>query len=81
MRADATWSHGQSRVVTRESRHVASDLNYNLMFRESFVEEEGDEEGREISGRRWAEEEEGTETRDAQQPVMQCEVEKGPRAS
>jgi hypothetical protein len=51
------------------------------MFRESFVEEEGDEEGREISGRRWAEEEEGTETRDAQQPVMQCEVEKGPRAS
>jgi hypothetical protein len=52
------------------------------MFRESFgVEEEGDEEGREISGRRWAEEEEGTEARDAQQPIMQCEVEKGPRAS
>lgn len=69
-------------VASRESRHVASDLNYNLMFRESFgVEEEGDEEGREISGRRWAEEEEGTEARDAQQPIMQCEVEKGPRAS
>ena len=68
---------------SRESRHVASDLNYNLvLFRESFgVKGEGDEVGREIPGRRWAEEEEGTEARDAQQPVMQCEVEKGPRAS
>ncbi len=52
-----------------------------MLFRESFgVEEEGDEVGREISGRRWAEEE-GTEARDAQQPVVQCELEKGPRAS
>jgi hypothetical protein len=53
-----------------------------VLFRESFgVKGEGDEVGREIPGRRWAEEEEGTEARDAQQPVMQCEVEKGPRAS